>query len=114
MVIIEDLKPPQQFDSDEDDYDDEGYSSDEGGSPFADADTYGLDDAILDDAYDEDDEAADPDVLNDPVYKTNLREFLEGFFKEFLASNQTTFNQFASTLSSDESNHLRTHVFGQK
>jgi importin-9 len=120
MVIIEDFTRHPDPDSGEDDYDvdndggdlDMGQFEDQGSSfqDYEDA----FDEGLMDDAYDDDEEETDPDVVADPVYKINLKEYIEGFLQELLQQNQQAFNMFASQLTEAEQDHLRKFVFGQK
>lgn len=116
MVIIEDLTRHADPESDEDDYEHDAAETaafEDPTQPFADY-LDALDDGLLDDAFDEDDEETDPDVVEDPIYKIDLRTFLESFFQEFLQQNSASFNMFASQLTEAEQAHLRKFVFGEK
>ncbi|RUS18224.1 hypothetical protein BC937DRAFT_89014 [Endogone sp. FLAS-F59071] len=63
-------------------------------SPFAPAEEYALLSELIDaceDFEDEDDEANDTDLQNDPVFQTNLREYLIDFFRNCAVQNVNHF-----------------------
>ncbi|KAG0347825.1 hypothetical protein BG004_006848 [Podila humilis] len=80
----------------EDDWEDEDDGQKEKFSMLSDMlDSHGLD---FDGEDEEDDTVVDPDVLADPVYQMNMKEYLIEFFRECAKQNSPAFAQGASEL----------------
>jgi hypothetical protein len=68
-----------------------------------------LDASGLDMEGEEDEEQeADPDVLSDPVYQMNLKDYLVDFFRQCVQQNSPAFAQSASEMSDVEKRTLQT------
>ena len=63
-----------------------------------------------DDVYDEIDEE-DPDVLADPIYSINLRQYLTEFFHRIASSNRPLFEISMAAMNEGDRATLQLHVF---
>jgi hypothetical protein len=63
-----------------------------------------------DDVYDEIDEE-DPDVLADPIYKLNLRQYLTEFFRRLSGSNRPLLESSMAAMNEGDRATLQMHVF---
>ncbi|CAG8445061.1 3579_t:CDS:10 [Funneliformis caledonium] len=76
-------------------------------SPFAPAEDYVVLSEYIDKKGTEIDLDDDPDVKDDPVYLTNLREYLTDFFRHCVIQNENNFVHFCSDLKEEEQQKLR-------
>ncbi len=63
-----------------------------------------------DDVYDEIDEE-DPDVLADPIYNINLRQYLTEFFRRLAGSNRQLLESSMAAMNEGDRATLQMHVF---
>ncbi|CAB4420248.1 unnamed protein product [Rhizophagus irregularis] len=82
-------------------------------SPFAPAEDYVVLSEYLDKGKDLDDVDDDPDIKEDPVYLTNLRDYLTDFFRHCAMQNENNFVQLCSELNEDEQQKLQSLVNGK-
>ncbi len=63
-----------------------------------------------DDVYDEIDEE-DPDVLADPIYSINLRQYLTEFFRRLANSNRSLLESSMAAMNDGDRATLHLHAF---
>jgi hypothetical protein len=71
-----------------------------------------IDEELLDDAYDEEDEE-DPDILRDPIWTLNLKDYIENFFVTFEHQNPQLFATFVLRLDPKDKHHLQTCILNK-
>lgn len=90
----------------EDDWEDEDDGRKEKFSMLSDL----LDSNGLDFDGEDEEDVVDPDILADPVYQLNMKDYLIEFFRECVKQNSPAFAQSVSELSDVEKRTLSTHL----